>query len=108
VGEDVVEGLDHGTPDLLYDPLAIDHAAIDCIDSPIAKLGMIVADIDNDDAARNIHKQRPGKIGNGLRRIAMMMISLSLAASTMETGIAPISAANEVRLSGPLEFAIET
>jgi hypothetical protein len=29
-------------------------------------------------------------------------------ASTTETGVAPISAANAVKLSGPLEFAIET
>ena len=50
-GEDVVEGLDHGTPDLLRDPLAIEHAAVDRIDAAIAKLGMVVADIDDDDAA---------------------------------------------------------
>src|SRR5882724_5283698 len=40
--------------------------------------------------------------------IAMMTISPALAASTTETGAAPISAANAVRLSGPFEFAIET
>ena len=39
--------------------------------------------------------------------IAIMTISPVLAASTTETGVALISAANSVRLSGPLEFAIE-
>jgi hypothetical protein len=37
-----------------------------------------------------------------------MTISPALAASTTETGVAPMSAANAVRLSGPLEFAIKT
>ena len=37
-----------------------------------------------------------------------MTISPALAASITETGFAPVSAANAVRLSGPLEFAIET
>ena len=46
LGEDVVERLDHGTPDLLRDPLAVEHAAVDRIDAAIAKLGMVVADID--------------------------------------------------------------
>jgi hypothetical protein len=66
-GEDVVEGLDHGTPDLLRDPLAIEHAAVDRIGAAIAKLGMVVADIDDNDAARYVRKQRPWKIGDGLR-----------------------------------------
>src|SRR5262247_668359 len=36
-GEDVVEGLDHGTPDLPRDPLAVEHAPLDRIDAAIAK-----------------------------------------------------------------------
>jgi len=66
MGEDVVEGLDHRTPDLLCDPLAIEHAPVDRINAAIAKLGMVVADIDYDDAARCVCKQRPRKIGDGL------------------------------------------
>ena len=54
-------------PDLLRDPLAIGHAAVDRIDAAIAKLGMVVADIDDDDAAGYVRKQRPRKIGDGLR-----------------------------------------
>jgi hypothetical protein len=38
----------------------------------------------------------------------LITISPALAASTTETGVVSISAANAVRLSGPLEFAIET
>ena len=67
MGEDVVEGLDHRTPDLLCDPLAIEHAPVDRINAAIAKLGMVVADIDDDDAARYVRKQCPRKIGDGLR-----------------------------------------
>jgi predicted dithiol-disulfide oxidoreductase (DUF899 family) len=66
-GEDVVERLDHGTPDLLRDPLAIEHAPVDRIDAAIAKLGMVVADIDDDDAARHVRKQPSRKIGDRLR-----------------------------------------
>src|SRR5881396_466313 len=66
-GEDVVERLDHGMPDLLRDPLAVDHAPVYLIDVAIAKLGMIVAGIDYDDAARHVGKQPPRKIGDGLR-----------------------------------------
>jgi hypothetical protein len=51
LAEDVVERLDHGTPDLLRDPLAVEHASIDRIDAAIAKLGMVVADIDYDDCS---------------------------------------------------------
>jgi hypothetical protein len=67
LGEDVVERLDHGTPDLLRDPLAVEHAPVDRIDVAIAKLGMVVADIDYDDAARYVRKQPPRKISDGLR-----------------------------------------
>jgi hypothetical protein len=66
-GEDVIEGLDHGAPDLLRDPLAIEHAAFDRIDAAIAKLGMVVANIDDDDAARYVRKHRARKISDGLR-----------------------------------------
>jgi hypothetical protein len=37
-----------------------------------------------------------------------MTMSAPLAASTADTGVAPISVAKAVRLSGPLELAIET
>jgi len=40
--------------------------------------------------------------------MATMTISAALAAPATETGDAPIPVANAVRLSGPLEFAIET
>jgi hypothetical protein len=33
-------------PDLLRDPLAVGHAAIDRIDVAVAKLGMVIADVD--------------------------------------------------------------
>ena len=55
-------------PDLLRDPLAVRHAPVYRIDVAIAKVGMIVADIDDDDAARHAGKQPPRKIGDGLRR----------------------------------------
>ena len=55
-------------PDLLRDPLAVEHAPVDHGDVAIAKLGMIVADIDDDDAARYVGKQPPRKVGDGLRR----------------------------------------
>src|SRR5258706_6891843 len=54
LGEDIVERLDHGTPDLLRDPLAVKHASVDRIDAAIAKLWMVVADIDHDDAVRSV------------------------------------------------------
>ena len=66
-GEDVVERLDHRTPDLLRDPLAVEHAAVDRIDPAIAKLGMVVADIDDDDAARHVREQPLREIGDRLR-----------------------------------------
>ena len=40
-------------PDLLRDPLAVRHALVYRVDAAIAKLGMIVADVDDDDAARH-------------------------------------------------------
>ena len=40
--------------------------------------------------------------------IETITMSAALVASKTETGVAPISAANAVKLSGPLEFAIET
>jgi len=49
-----------------------------------------------------------GRSGTAFVGIARMTMSPAFAASTTETGVAPISAANAVRLSGPLEFAIET
>jgi hypothetical protein len=49
-----------------------------------------------------------GRSATAFVGIEMITISPVLAASTTETGVAPISAANAVRLSGPLEFAIET
>jgi hypothetical protein len=94
-------------PDLPRDPLAVVHAPVDRIDAAIAKLGMVVADIDYDDAARHVRKQPPRKIGDGLLRNGQDDDSPALAASTTETGVAPISAANVIRLPGPLEFAIE-
>src|SRR5438093_6464672 len=68
LGEDAVERLDHGTPDLLRDPLAVEHASVDCIDAAIAKLRMVVADIDHDDAVRHVRKQPSWKVGDGLCR----------------------------------------
>src|SRR5439155_7882381 len=68
LGEDVVERLDHGTPDLLRDPLTVEHAPVDGIDVAIAKRGMVVADINDDDATRNVGKQLWRKIGGGFRR----------------------------------------
>src|SRR5882724_10990396 len=56
LGWDVVERLDHGTPDPLRDPLAVKHAALDRIDAAIAKLRVVVADIDHDDATRHVRK----------------------------------------------------
>lgn len=55
-------------PDLLRDPLAVGHAPVYRLDMAIAKLGMVVADIDYDDAARHVRKQPPRKIGDGLGR----------------------------------------
>jgi len=52
---------------LLRDPLAVEHAQVYRIDVAIAKLGMVIADIDYDDAARHVRKQPPRKIGDGLR-----------------------------------------
>jgi hypothetical protein len=67
LGEDAVERLDHGPPDLLRDPLAVEHAAVDRIDAAIAQLRMVVADIDHDDAVRHVREQPPRKAGDGLR-----------------------------------------
>src|SRR5438105_13468324 len=67
-GEDVVERLDHGTPDLLRDPLAVKHASLDRGDAAIAQLRMVVTDIDDDHAVRRVREQRPRKSGDGLRR----------------------------------------
>jgi hypothetical protein len=101
-GVDVVERFDHRTPDLLRDPLAVRHAAVDCIDAPIAKFRMVVPDIDNDYALRHFRKEVPGKVKDGVRwgREDDDFRGCD--------GVAPISAANAVRLSGPLEFAIVT
>src|SRR5437016_7129279 len=43
LGEDVVERLDHGTPESLRDPLAVEHASVDRIDAAIPKLRVVVA-----------------------------------------------------------------
>jgi hypothetical protein len=64
---DVVERLDHGTPDLLRDPLTLGHSVIDLGDASIAKLGMVVTDINYDDAVRHVRKQPLRKFSNGLR-----------------------------------------
>jgi hypothetical protein len=56
LGEDVIERLDHGTPDLLPDPVAVKHASVDRLDAAIAKLRMVVACIDHDDGARNVRE----------------------------------------------------
>src|SRR3989442_12590830 len=50
LGQDVVERLDDGTPDLPRDPLAVKHALVDCFDAAIAKLRVVVAGIDHDTA----------------------------------------------------------
>src|SRR6202035_1751809 len=42
-GEDVVERLDHGTAELLRDPLAVEHAAVDRVDAAVAELRVVVA-----------------------------------------------------------------
>src|SRR6185436_4870973 len=68
LGVDVVESFDHGTPQVLRDPLAVEHASLDRIDAAIAKLRIVVAGINHDDAARHVRKQSPGKIGDGLFR----------------------------------------
>jgi hypothetical protein len=52
----LLKRLDHGTPDLLRDPLAVKHAPVDRIDAAIAKLRVVVAGIDHDDAARHVRK----------------------------------------------------
>jgi hypothetical protein len=69
---------------------------------------MVVADINDDDAARTFVNSARGRSATAFVGIAIMTISPVVAASTTGTGVAPISAANAVRLSGPLEFAIET
>jgi hypothetical protein len=107
-GEDVVEGLDHGTPDLLRHPLAIEHAAVDHIDAAVPELGMVVADVDDNDAARYVRKQRPRKISDGLRWDRDDDELSGFGGIDNGNGRRPISAATAVRLSGPLEFAIET
>jgi hypothetical protein len=56
-----------GRPICCATPLAVEHASVDRIDAAIAKLRMVVADIDNDDTARHVRKQPPWKIGDGLR-----------------------------------------
>jgi hypothetical protein len=49
-----------------------------------------------------------GRSATALVGIEMIAISRALAALTTETGVAPIPPANAVKLSAPLEFAIET
>ena len=53
-------------------------------------------------------KRSRGRLATAFVGIEMISISPALAASTTETGVAPISAANAIRLAGPLELAIET
>ena len=103
----VVERLDHGTPDLLRDPLAVQQAPVDRVDAAIAKLRMVVADIDHDDAVRNVRKQVPRKIGNGLRWDREDDDFSGFCGVDDGNGRRATSAANAARLSGPLEFAIE-
>jgi hypothetical protein len=52
--------------------------------------------------------RRRGRSATALVGIARMTNSPALAASTTDTGVAPSSAANAVRLSAPLELAIDT
>jgi hypothetical protein len=49
-----------------------------------------------------------GRSATAFVGIAMITISPALAAATTEAAVAPITAANAVRLCGPFEFAIET
>jgi hypothetical protein len=107
-GEDVVERLDHGTADLLRDPRAVEHAAVDRMDAAVAELRVVVAGIDHDDAARHVRKRPRGRSATAFVGMATMTISAAWAASTTETGVAPIRVASAARLSAPLEFAIET
>jgi hypothetical protein len=65
-GVDVVERLDYRTPELLRDPLAVEHASLDRIDAAVAKLRIIVAGINHDDTVRHVRKQPTRKIGDGL------------------------------------------
>jgi hypothetical protein len=83
---------DHGAPDLLCDPLAIEHAAIDGIDAAIAKLGMVVADIDHDDAVRS-YSPRKASMGSvldarlaGSAEAANASSSIAMAESTSTPG----------------------
>src|SRR6266705_978828 len=66
LGVDVVECLDYRSPELLRDPLAVEHASLNRIDAAIAKLRIVVAGIDHDDAVRHVRKQPPRKIGDVL------------------------------------------
>src|SRR4030095_12474195 len=66
LGEDVVECLDDRSPELLRDPLAVEHASLNRIDAAIAKLRIVVAGIDHDDAVRHVREQPPRKIGDCL------------------------------------------
>jgi hypothetical protein len=102
-GEDVVERLDHGTPDLLRYPLAVEHATVDRIDASIAKLRMVVADIDDDDAARHVRKQPSRKLGDRLRWDRKDDDSSGFGdVDNPSRRRADIGPANVVRLSGPL------
>src|SRR6266571_7538076 len=66
LGVDVVECLDDRSSELLRDPLAVEHASLNRIDAAIAKLRIVVAGVDHDDAARHVRKQPPRQIGDGL------------------------------------------
>ena len=96
-------------PDLFSDPLTVEHASVDRVDAAIAKLRMVVADIDHDDVARHVRKQPSRKIGDGLgwNREEDDFSGLGGVDHGNE---APRQSSNAsaARLSGPLEFAIET
>jgi hypothetical protein len=68
VRENVVEGLKHRVSELLRDPLALEQAAVDCIDAAVAKLRVVVAGIDHDDAAVCFRKKPAWESGDGFCR----------------------------------------
>jgi hypothetical protein len=59
--------LNDGTPDLLRDRFPVKYAVVNRFDPLIAKLPMIVPDIDNNDAIGYVREEIARKIGHGLR-----------------------------------------
>lgn len=103
VRSDVVEHLHHGSPEHAGNPTRLGARFFDGRDAAVAKRGVVVARVDDDDVARHAAEESLGKSGTFFVLRATTTRSTFLAASVTVTACAPVSFARSARvgLDGP-------